>query len=1774
MEPILDSKYTFMDSHGIVNDEQEIPTSVNFDDIRKDLIDELSRERSSNASHVVPDQNSAAAKDHMCVYLRIRPFTESEIAQNESQDCVLIENPTSVIFKAPQYSLSSRCSDRGFGQMAQHFTFSHVYGPETKQTEIFGVIKPFIEEVLNGQNCLVFTYGVTNSGKTYTFQGPAHDVGILPRAMSVLFRSIEGNIYQNMNIKPQRSRDFSKLTEMQVKEEEALKNSLLRGFNENEQYNQSSHQSSINTTEGSLKSLSCLGDIAEHSKYPEEVAVRAPERTKFSIWVSFCEIYNEAIYDLLDPVSCKLQKRNILRLVQDAKGNTYVKDLKWIQVSNAEEACRILKRGRKQQKIASTKVNNLSSRSHCTFSIRVLHVEPDGLRVIQVSELSLCDLAGSERNAKTKNDGDRLKEAGNINTSLLILGKCINALRHNQISKTHGHVPFRESKLTRYFQGFFSGRGKVRIIVNISQCASMYEETLNVLKFSAMAQKILLDCSKHLPARLFPKRSARALSLIINNAAIGSSLVKRGTISWDALPEDVVEMEECDSETIDVIDLKPEEEEEEEEDEEGEEEEEEEEEEENIVIGKKNYEKLLVYIQDLKNKIIVERKEKVILEKKIREEVCQEMEKFMSRFENDLSEHANEDSRLSEDRIEKRNDLFQTLVKTYAAIDQIDDSVPGECSNSEIGQLCKTSISSKHESLVNTNVMGYIKSLEPDVAEIKKHAEIIRHHLASAPDPEETIAQLEANLACVIEELNQTKEILNKNTADAFSVKTLEQKVEGMKNELTYKESALTTLNKEIQFLKDQLDLVQENFTKEHISKDELNQRLKLELTSSAETVSKLTEQIGNQNSNYEKLLLELNFEKEVYASHSQKTKQLQTEIELGRHEVAQRELQNKALEDKINKLSDFQKESEWCALELKHAKDLLENTKKDILKKTTEIESLQKQISILAQELDQAKAVVERRDSPFHKTIERLQREREVEIQSSSQKKQLIQELDEELKSLKKQREDFHTECTELKGNETITQKLLQEKDAQFQELKTRFKETENKMQVLIQSKENTAELEKEVKNYQCIMEARELELSKNKEDLTRCEEQLKERGRLIDELQNSLKCREKKCLDLDKYVDDLKLNVKSQEIRFEKEVRQEKENRCAAEEKLSKKVEELESKHLEFKKLRSELAESASKCQKLSDDLNRKDEEYRELKEKYVDAKKQIQWVETDISTKREEEKSLRNKVSELERLKNQMIQELETKERMIQQFKKVCSNEANVKKIEMLMITLDEKEAALRKLEKLLDESKTLCQVREQQGSKKGNTMTPDPSTIPADIKIEETAGLLQTTSKELQDKERIIQDMKSTLTEQEQTQTEQDELLEVKLKQIEELNAELDIWRRQAKEFEKKCDTLEHIQTVENAHHGVNSEKAQFQEEIEVLKKQLLDMENNQRCNREKWLNEKKLLFKQAKEAEDQRNKEMRKWTEEREHYSKLQSEMENLTSEMIKKEKEMLKWREERDSLVRELEVQLSNLINNNKQKDEEIKQLKASAKEYPVEPETVLDSSEVSTENGTKTSRFPKPELEIQFTPLQPNKLSVKEASGNLISVKIPRPNNRKRKSFVMEESGMLSTCWKKKSPKKPSVAGTYKNDDCENKKYTVVSKNIHNASPSIINIAEKGVKGTAGSLEKNPSVSSLKSHKKDGTLQKIGDLLQNSPTLLQNKAKRFMETLSAPKNLEIESSYDNSRPKRTRRKLYKQEISSPMYFPSQPIMELTEKESDHLIMKRRLRTRTTKMTR
>ena len=105
----------------------------------------------------------------------------------------------------------------------------------------------------------------------------------------------------------------------------------------------------------------------------------------------------------------------------------------------------------------------------------------------RVSMLSFCDLAGSERIKKTMNTGDRQKEAGNINTSLLVLGRCIKAIRTNQMIKDarkHQLIPFRESKLTRLFQSYFTGsQCKVSMIVNISQSSNLFDEVSFLAKY-------------------------------------------------------------------------------------------------------------------------------------------------------------------------------------------------------------------------------------------------------------------------------------------------------------------------------------------------------------------------------------------------------------------------------------------------------------------------------------------------------------------------------------------------------------------------------------------------------------------------------------------------------------------------------------------------------------------------------------------------------------------------------------------------------------------------------------------------------------------------------------------------------------------------------------------------------------------------------------------------------------------------------------------------------------------------------------------------------------------------------------------------------------------------------------------------------------------------------------------------------------------------------------------------------------------------------------------
>ncbi|NXS45408.1 KI20A protein, partial [Balaeniceps rex] len=490
---------------------------------------------------------------------------------------------------------------------------------ETTQSEFFeGSMKEIVRSYVNGVNGLVFTYGVTNAGKTFTIQGTSNDFGILPRSLDVIFNHIKGRHYLKMNFKPYLSNDVKKLEDAQVKQEEAIKTAIL----------------------ASLKEVSNQLLPSENNFVPRDVCrIDIPQRTQASVWISFCEIYNEYVYDLLNALSTsKPQKRRVLRICEDQGGNSYIKDLKWINIQSTEEACKILKIGNKNRSFACTRMNEQSSRSHSIFSIRLLKLTDEHQpRVLGVTELSFCDLAGSERCNKTQAFGDRLKEAGNINNSLHILGKCIAALKQNQNPKMKpSYIPFRESKLTRLFQPFFCGKGKACMIVNINQHASTYDETLHVMKFSAIAKQVIQT--------ILPKSFGCFPPKLVGGD--GKPIVHfDANTSVDDFPDST---ETSAEEEVDITIL--------------------------------SHEDLLKTTENLKEKLVAERQSKLLLEVKIRREMAEAMFRQLLETEEAwrqvILHNRLEDMKDSyEEKLESKFEMYKEAIKKHAyvcAMEQIE----------------------------------------------------------------------------------------------------------------------------------------------------------------------------------------------------------------------------------------------------------------------------------------------------------------------------------------------------------------------------------------------------------------------------------------------------------------------------------------------------------------------------------------------------------------------------------------------------------------------------------------------------------------------------------------------------------------------------------------------------------------------------------------------------------------------------------------------------------------------------------------------------------------------------------------------------------------------------------------------------------------------------------------------------------------------------------------------------------------------------------------------
>ncbi|XP_057314746.1 kinesin-like protein KIF3A [Hydractinia symbiolongicarpus] len=336
------------------------------------------------------------SNDNVRVVVRCRPLNEKE----KNMKC-----PMAVKCDEVRGSVTVNQSESRSGDPPKVFTFDRVFGPESKQTDVYNdTARSIVESVLEGYNGTVFAYGQTGTGKTFTMEGIRTEPnlrGIIPNSFAHIFGYI----------------------------------SKLDG------------------------------------------------ETRFLVRVSYLEIYNESVRDLLG----KDQTAN-LEVKERPDVGVYVKDLSAYVVNNADDMDKTMTMGNKNRSVGATNMNATSSRSHAIFTITIERSEKglDGQQHLRMGKLHMVDLAGSERQAKTGASGDRLKEANKINLSLSTLGNVISAL----VDGKSTHIPYRNSKLTRLLQDSLGGNSKTVMIANLGPALYNVDETISTLRYANRAKNI------------------------------------------------------------------------------------------------------------------------------------------------------------------------------------------------------------------------------------------------------------------------------------------------------------------------------------------------------------------------------------------------------------------------------------------------------------------------------------------------------------------------------------------------------------------------------------------------------------------------------------------------------------------------------------------------------------------------------------------------------------------------------------------------------------------------------------------------------------------------------------------------------------------------------------------------------------------------------------------------------------------------------------------------------------------------------------------------------------------------------------------------------------------------------------------------------------------------------------------------------------------------------------------------------------------------------------
>lgn len=408
-------------------------------------------------------------KDPVQVFCRIRPMqSESDLS------CIRVVSSSTVALIPPESAINYKISNN---RETQH-VFKHIFDVDSTQHEVYSTVaQPLVEGLIKGRNGLLFSYGVTGSGKTFTMTGNKQFRGIMPRCLDVLFKTISDYQAKKFTFKPDKLNGFEILCEADA---------MLH------------RQAEFNARLTKLERKDTDIEIASTASSDVTTINGLDEDNSYAVFISYVEIYNNSVYDLLEPTTTRNLPLQTKIIREDINHNMFVHGVTELEVNCVEEALAAFHTGQKRKRMGHTILNAESSRSHSVFTIRLIQAPVDerGEYVLQdkdkitVSQVSLVDLAGSERTNRTKNTGQRLREAGNINNSLMTLRNCLEILRENNMNGAVKKVPYRDSKLTHLFKNYFDGEGAVKMIVCINPRSEDYDETAQVMKFAEITQEV------------------------------------------------------------------------------------------------------------------------------------------------------------------------------------------------------------------------------------------------------------------------------------------------------------------------------------------------------------------------------------------------------------------------------------------------------------------------------------------------------------------------------------------------------------------------------------------------------------------------------------------------------------------------------------------------------------------------------------------------------------------------------------------------------------------------------------------------------------------------------------------------------------------------------------------------------------------------------------------------------------------------------------------------------------------------------------------------------------------------------------------------------------------------------------------------------------------------------------------------------------------------------------------------------------------------------------